>query len=52
MKTDDYKPTREIRNITKKLMKKQKRFMTAVKPDFIIKSIDGADVERVDNKKL
>lgn len=51
VKTDDYKPTREIRNITKKLMKKQKRFMTAVKPDFIIKSIDGADVERVDNKK-
>ena len=39
VKTDDYKPTREIRNITKKLMKKQKRFMTAVKPDFIIKSI-------------
>ena len=26
VKTDDYKPTREIRNITKKLMKKQKRF--------------------------
>ena len=51
VKTDDYKPTREIRNITKKLMKKQKRFMTAVKPDFIIKSIDGADVERADNKK-
>ena len=51
VKVDDYKPTREIRNITKKLIKKQKRFMTSVKPDLIIKSIDGADNNRVDNKK-
>ena len=49
--TDDYTPTREIRNITKKLLKKQKRFMTSVKPDLIIKSIDGANIDRVDNKK-
>lgn len=51
VKINDYRPTREIRNITKKLIKKQKRFMTSVKPNIIIKSIDGADVERVDNKK-
>lgn len=51
VKTDDYKPTREVRNITKKLMKKQKRFMTSVKPDFLIKSLDGTEVGRVDNKK-
>ena len=32
-------------------IKKQKRFMTSVKPDLIIKSIDGANIDRVDNKK-
>lgn len=47
----DYKPTREVRNITKKLMKKQKRFMTSVAPSLVFHSLDGTDAEIVDNKR-
>ena len=52
VKDRDYKPTREIRNITKKLMKKQKRFMTAVQPDIILSSVDDADKDRIEDKRI
>ena len=40
VKDRDYRPTREIRNLTKKLMKKQGRFMTSVNPTIVVKSVD------------
>ena len=52
VKDRDYKPTREVRNITKKLMKKQKRFMTAVQPDIILSSVDDADKDRIEDKRI
>ena len=52
VKDRDYKPTREVRNITKKLMKKQKRFMTAVQPDIILSSVDDTDKERIEDKRI
>ena len=52
VKDRDYKPTREVRNITKKLMKKQKRFMTAVQPDIILSSVDDTDKNRIEDKRI
>ena len=52
VKDRDYKPTREIRNITKKLMKKQKRFMTAVQPDIILSSVDDTDKDKIEDKRI
>ena len=52
VKDRDYKPTREIRNITKKLMKKQKRFMTAVQPDIVLSSVDDTDKDRIEDKRI
>ena len=52
VKERDYKPTREIRNITKKLMKKQKRFMTSVSPDIVLSSVDDIDKDRVEDKRI
>ena len=52
VKERDYKPTREVRNITKKLMKKQKRFMTAVQPDIILSSVDDTDKDRIEDKRI
>lgn len=52
VKDRDYKPTREIRNLTKKLMKKQGRFMTAVPPTIMVSAIDGnIDREKLDAKR-
>ena len=52
VKDRDYKPTREVRNITKKLMKKQKRFMTAVQPDIVLSSVDETDKDRIEDKRI
>lgn len=52
VKERDYKPTREIRNITKKLMKKQKRFMTSVSPDIVLSSVDDIDKDKVEDKRI
>ena len=52
VKDRDYKPTREVRNITKKLMKKQKRFMTAVQPDIVLSSVDDTDKDRIEDKRI
>ena len=52
VKERDYKPTREIRNITKKLMKKQKRFMTSVSPDIVLSSVNETDKDRVEDKRI
>lgn len=41
VKDRDYKPTREIRNITKKLIKKQGRFMTSMPPTLVVTSKNG-----------
>ena len=52
VKDRDYRPTREIRNITKKLMKKQGRFMTSVPPTIMISSVDGnVNREQLDAKR-
>lgn len=42
VKDRDYVPTREIRNLTKKLLKKQGRFMTSINPSLIVKSVNGS----------
>ena len=52
VKDRDYKPTREVRNITKKLMKKQKRFMTAVQPDIILSSVNDTDKDKIEDKRI
>ena len=52
VKERDYKPTREIRNLVKKLMKKQGRFMTSVPPTLTLSSIQGeVDREGIDAKR-
>lgn len=52
VKDRDYRPTREIRNLTKKLLKKQGRFMTSVPPTIVVKSVDGTDPTLVDDKRI
>ena len=51
VKDRDYKPTREVRNMTKKLMKKQGRFMTAKQPTLSLSSVNEVDLEQVDAKR-
>lgn len=52
VKDRDYRPTREIRNITKKLLKKQGRFMTSVPPTIMTSSVDGnTNREQLDAKR-
>ena len=48
----DYKPTRQIRNLTKKLINKQGRFMTSVPPTLVLSTYrDGVDREAIDTKR-
>ena len=52
VKARDYKPTREVRNLVKKLMKKQGRFMTSVPPTLVLSAVQGElDRERIDAKR-
>lgn len=51
VKDRDYKPTREVRNITRKLMNKQGRFMTSVSPTLVMSAIDVKDREKLDVKR-
>jgi hypothetical protein len=51
VKDRDYRPTREVRNMTKKLMKKQGRFMTSVQPTLSLSSAQEIDLEQIDNKR-
>ena len=52
VKDRDYRPTREIRNLTKKLLKKQGRFMTSVPPTIVVRSVDGTDPTLIDDKRI
>lgn len=48
----DYTPTREVRNLTKKLMNKQGRFMTSVPPTLVLSSYDAnANRDTIDTKR-
>jgi hypothetical protein len=51
VKGRDYKPTREVRNMTKKLMKKQGRFMTSIQPTLSLSSVQEIALEQIDNKR-
>lgn len=51
VKDRDYKPTREVRNMTKKLMKKQGRFMTSKQPTLSLSSGTVMDLEQIDAKR-
>ena len=51
VKDRDYKPTREVRNMTKKLMKKQGRFMTSVQPTLSLSGVNTIDLEQIDKKR-
>lgn len=52
VKDRDYKPTREVRNLVKKLLKKQGRFMTSVKPSLVFNSISGGRSDIIDDKRI
>lgn len=47
----DYTPTREIRNLTKKLINKQGRFMFGNPPDLLVKPINAGDVDNAESKR-
>lgn len=48
----DYTPTREVRNLTKKLINKQGRFMTSVPPTLVLSSYqDKPNREGIDKKR-
>lgn len=48
----DYTPTREIRNLTKKLINKQGRFMTSIPPTLVLSSYqDKPNREGIDKKR-
>lgn len=48
----DYTPTREVRNLTKKLINKQGRFMTSVPPTLVLSSYeDNPNREGIDKKR-
>lgn len=47
----DYKPTKEIRNITKRLIKKQSRFMFGKQPNLQIKPIKGNSTDSAETKR-
>lgn len=51
VRTDDYTPTREVRNITKKLIDKQSRFFLSVPPSLNFKAIAGEQSEQAENKR-
>lgn len=46
-----YKPSQDIRNQTKKLMLKQKRFMFGVAPDVLMKPYDKKDKDAAEGKR-
>lgn len=51
-KERDYRPTREVRNLVKKLMNKQTRFMTSKPPTILLSSVDGnVSKEQLDAKR-
>lgn len=53
VKDRDYIPTREVRNLTKKLIKKQGRFMTSINPSIVVKSKQGdIDPTHIDNQRI
>jgi hypothetical protein len=52
VKDRDYRPTREVRNLVKKLLKKQGRFMTSVRPSLVFNSVNGGGSERIDDKRI
>ena len=52
VRVGDYTPTREIRNLTKKLLNKQGRFMTSVPPTLVLSSYDdGINRDSIDTKR-
>lgn len=52
VRVGDYTPTREIRNLTKKLLNKQGRFMTSVPPTLVLSSYDdGMNRDSIDTKR-
>lgn len=48
---DDYRPTREVRNLTKKLIDKQARFMLAIPPNLMFKAKSLDDVDNAEMKR-
>lgn len=52
VRVGDYTPTREIRNLTKKLLNKQGRFMTSVPPTLVLSSYDdNVNRDSIDTKR-
>lgn len=51
VKNDSYMPTRDIRNIVKKLIDKQTRFFLSKAPNLNFKPIDGTQAESAENKR-
>ena len=47
----DYKPSKDIRNHTKKLLQKQARFMFGVSPTLVLKPLAGNKTDKVEDKR-
>lgn len=48
----DYVPSQDIRNHTKKLLQKQRRFMFGAKPDILFKPLDKKDKDNAEQKRM
>lgn len=48
----DYKPTREIRNYIRQLVKKQARFMMGKEPELIFSPVQDGQDEQAENKRI
>lgn len=51
VKNESYMPTRDIRNVVKKLIDKQTRFFLSKEPNLNFKPMDGTQSEQAENKR-
>lgn len=52
VKADKYMPTRDIRNLTRKLIQKQTRFFLSVPPTLMMKPLESSQVEQAESKRV
>lgn len=52
VKNDKYMPTRDIRNLTRKLIRKQTRFFLSKPPSLMLKPLESTHVEQAESKRV
>lgn len=52
VRNDKYMPTRDIRNITRRLIQKQSRFFLSEPPTLMMKSVDAGQSENAERKRI